>query len=106
MFYVRVLCNPFCLQHGGSRFLVGLIQRNVKRNTTLAERLADKDVERRRQVHAEFAKERVGLCFQIRIHADADICGGASHKTISLSADEYSIRCLHEEINTLHENLR
>ena len=26
-----------------------------------------------------------------------------SHKTISFSTDEYSICCLHEEINILHE---
>ena len=102
-FHGRILCNPFCFQHGSNRFLVGLIQRDIKRNTSLTERLTNKDVERGGQVHAEFSKECVGLRFQIRIHTDADVCGRASHKTISFSTDEYSICCLHEEINTLHE---
>ena len=75
MLYAGITRNPLCLQHGGNRFLVGLFQLDCKGNAAFPKRLAHKDVERRGQIHAEFRKEGVGLCFQICVHADADICG-------------------------------
>ena len=32
-----------------------------------------------RQVHAQLIEKSVGLCFQIRVHADTDVCGISSH---------------------------
>ena len=45
-FHGRIFCNPLCFRHSGNCFLIGLIQRNVERNTSFTERLTDKNIER------------------------------------------------------------
>ena len=65
--------NEYML-YGGNCFLVGLIERNVKRNAAFAERLANKNIERCGQVHAEhsirgeYKEARTeGICTTTRI---------------------------------------
>ena len=82
------------------RFLVGLIQRNVKGDPALPKRLTDKDIERGRDIHTQFIKQRIGLCFKVGVHADTDIRSRASHTIISFPAGSYIICYLHEENNT------
>lgn len=51
--------------HEGTSFPVGMVEAI--------------DLERRRQIRAELRKQRVGLRFQIRVHADTDVRGISSH---------------------------
>src|SRR5699024_4517402 len=50
-----------------------------KGNAAFTKRLAHEDIKRRSQVHTQLIKKSVGLCFQIRVHADTDVCSISSH---------------------------
>ena len=60
--------------HRGKRFRTGSLTRDSEGQALRFEGLADKNIEGRRQVHAEVGKECLGIFFQRRVHADADIC--------------------------------
>ena len=99
-FHIRVLCDPFGFQHGGYRFFVGLFHFDFERNAALTERLADKNIECRRKIHAEFGEQGVCLCFQVGIHANADV--GRCHKNHLLC---FYYNALHEDCNMMHEKI-
>src|SRR5699024_3564703 len=72
-------------------------------------RLAHENIKRRSQVHAQLIEKSVGLCFQIRVHADTDVCGISSHiiypfllaLLVYAICTKKSIRCTNIEQNIL-----
>jgi hypothetical protein len=66
--------------HGGDGRGVRGVECHIERKATDTEGLPQKDVDGRREIHAEFAVKRLALFLDVAVQADAEIgCIGVSH---------------------------